>query len=598
MEDQTMKAIISILFIIHISLLTTHITNAQIIHVPADYSTIQAGIEAANFWGDTVLVAEGTYTENIDFRGKLITVASHFIMDGDTNHINNTIIDGSSPANPDEGSVVYFRNYEDTTAMLCGFTITGGSGTWVVGPQTRAAGGVFIDNAGARIIHNHITGNHITGNASGSGAGIAAGDLTSDATVIIRNNRITNNTIDVSNIAEGGGMVIYCNGIIEDNIIAHNEISTQTGIAVGAGLRCIGASDPREIYISGNVISHNLLSCGSGSVYAGGGGLQAFKCIGTIRNNHIIFNENYSDFGSIGGGMHVAFCDTSLLLENNLIADNVANSSTSGVSWGGGICMHSSSVRLINNVITRNDAEEGAGIHVHYNLDGPIEVINNTIAWNQWDAIGGAIYLMDADAIVLNSILWNGTEEIHLSGGNAEVAYSNIMGGWPGEGNIDVDPDFIDDTCHIDEYSPCVDFGADSIELSGIWYYAPDVDFDGTPRPYGSGRIDIGADECDIFTGIDKFKIQHSKFNIQTYPNPTGGISHFAFRISQYQWVSLKIYDLHGREVATVLDEMMPAGEHVVQYDMTGLPEGVYVVELWAKGIARMATCKLVVASR
>ena len=45
------------------------------IHVPAQYSTIQQGIDAATL-GDTVLVAPGTYVENIDFIGKGITVGS------------------------------------------------------------------------------------------------------------------------------------------------------------------------------------------------------------------------------------------------------------------------------------------------------------------------------------------------------------------------------------------------------------------------------------------------------------------------------------------------------------------------------------------
>ncbi len=80
-------------------------TNAQIIHIPADQPTIQAGINSASE-GDTILVAEGSYFENINFKGKPITVASQFILDGDTAHISRTVIDGSQSTNPDSASVV------------------------------------------------------------------------------------------------------------------------------------------------------------------------------------------------------------------------------------------------------------------------------------------------------------------------------------------------------------------------------------------------------------------------------------------------------------------------------------------------------------
>src|SRR5271168_3437186 len=45
------------------------------IHVPGDQPSIQAGIDASSN-GDVVLVAPGTYNENIDFKGKAITVTS------------------------------------------------------------------------------------------------------------------------------------------------------------------------------------------------------------------------------------------------------------------------------------------------------------------------------------------------------------------------------------------------------------------------------------------------------------------------------------------------------------------------------------------
>jgi hypothetical protein len=93
-------------------------------------------------------VAEDTYYEKINFKGKAITVASEFIMDKDTSHISKTIINGSQSVKPDSGSVVYFISGEDTTSILRGFTVTGGTGTnvRVAGYDTRAGGGIFIFN--------------------------------------------------------------------------------------------------------------------------------------------------------------------------------------------------------------------------------------------------------------------------------------------------------------------------------------------------------------------------------------------------------------------------------------------------------------------
>lgn len=127
---------------------------SQIINVPSDYSTIQEGINAADT-GDTILVADGIYYENINFNGKAITLASHFLIDGNKTHIDSTIIDGSRKINPDSAYVVYFVNHEDSTSILTGFTLKYKAGS-TDKTGKRIGGVVFIYNAQPKIQHNKI----------------------------------------------------------------------------------------------------------------------------------------------------------------------------------------------------------------------------------------------------------------------------------------------------------------------------------------------------------------------------------------------------------------------------------------------------------
>ena len=140
-------------------------TFSQIINIPDDYSTIQEGINAASH-SDTVLVDTGTYVENINFNGKNITVASHYLTTLDASYISQTVIDGDSA-----GSVVIFENSEDSTALLCGFTITNGSGSdgWSGVRMQKLGGGIFLINASSpRLMNLTVTGN-IAESCNGAG---------------------------------------------------------------------------------------------------------------------------------------------------------------------------------------------------------------------------------------------------------------------------------------------------------------------------------------------------------------------------------------------------------------------------------------------
>ena len=179
---------------------------SQTIIVPDDKPTIQDAINISTN-GDTVLVKEGTYYENIDFSGKNITVGSYFLVTGDTTLISQTIIDADSL-----GCAVAFKNNETHDALLSGFTLINGTGEKVDG--LLYGGAIYCSGASPLLDHLHIIGN----SASGIGSGCGGGAFFNNSQAIISNSVIMDNSAYY-----GGGIrcnqaeVTIVNTIIKNN---------------------------------------------------------------------------------------------------------------------------------------------------------------------------------------------------------------------------------------------------------------------------------------------------------------------------------------------------------------------------------------------
>jgi len=70
----------------------------------------------------------------------------------------------------------------------------------------------------------------------------------------------------------------------------------------------------------------------------------------------------------------------------------------------------------------------------------------------------------------------------------------------------------------------------------------------------------------------------------QNYPNPFNPLTIIKYSIPEIQFVTLKVFDVLGSEIAILINEEKPAGTYEVEWNANGLPSGVYFYQLKTEG--------------
>ncbi len=265
-------------------------------------------------------------------------------------------------------------------------------------------------------------------------------------------------------------------------------------------------------------------------VYNKGGGIYIERASNFSINNNIFYkNTAYKTLpGNVetgsGSGVYISYSASTggyAIVESNEFYNNKSVDGTLYES-----CLF---IIVVNNIIANNYGVGLAeGITTTYNA----LFENNTIV-NNYGFIVPALWFNSTQTKMINNIIWGngsasffGYQIYDIDGSKtADISYSCIQDGYPGEGNIETYPEFVNptqgygleyDALNSDwsllDNSPCVNYGMP--DTNG--YHIPEFDIAGNPRVYGC-RIDMGAFENQEVVAVYE-NIKGNNYTIG--PNP------------------------------------------------------------------------------
>ncbi len=376
---------------------------------------------------------------------------------------------------------------------------------------------------------------------------------------------------------DGAGAMLYPVGPHSTVIVERSVFNNNTAQEFGGGcwIRC--PADSATVEYRSNTIAGN-----AAATAGGGGGTYIEIASGRIDLTDNVHTANHAAWQ--GGGLWLEHGGGDLTIRNNSWAENEAEQNGGGAN----IYLENGTAAIDRNVFHANRSSQSGGGLCLSTTSAALQVFNNTFAANT-ASDGGDVYLyFDSSSSrcdFYNNILYaDALPALAFSGAVAVTArYSDIKGGsgepWFGAGCIDADPMFVD-AAGGDFHLAWANFPADDATKS------PCIDAGDPASPPDADETiaDMGAfyfnqkpstrvEESDVMSKAD-FMLQ------QNLPNPFNASTIIQYTLRKPAQVTLRIYNLNGQLVETLVREEQPAGRYRVVWDARRVDSGVYFCRL------------------